>query len=65
MCSNCFEVEISSFSSEREWQSFDLLLTKKLGSNKMKKVEFRPDGKRDKDDVNTFTNAQDAERGGD
>jgi hypothetical protein len=50
MCPNCFEEEISSFSSEREWQSFDLLLTKKLGGNKMKKVEFRPDGERDKDD---------------
>ncbi len=50
MCPNCFEKEFKNFPSEKEWQEFDLLLTKKLGSNRMKQVEFQPDGKRDKDD---------------
>ena len=50
MCPDCFEKEFKSFPSEKEWQEFDLLLTKKLGSNKMIEIEFRADGKRDKDD---------------
>lgn len=50
MCPNCFEKEYKAFPSEKVWQEFDLLLTKKLGSNRMKQIEFRSDGKRDKDD---------------
>lgn len=50
MCSNCFETEYNSFPSEKEWLEFDLQLTRKLGSNKMKNLEFKRDGKRDKDD---------------
>lgn len=50
MCNNCFEREYNSFPSEEDWLAFDLELTKKLGSNKMKNLEFRRDGKRDKDD---------------
>jgi len=50
MCNNCFETEYNSFPSEKEWLDFDLELTKKLGSNKMKNLDFKHDGKRDKDD---------------
>lgn len=50
MCNNCFEIEYNSFPSEKEWLIFDLELTKKLGSQKMKYLEFKNDGKRDKDD---------------
>ena len=50
MCNNCFEKEYHSFPSEKDWLDFDLELTKKLGSNKIKNKEFKRDGKRDKDD---------------
>ena len=40
MCEKCFQKEIVSFSSEKEWIDFDWELTKKLGSNKMKSFEF-------------------------
>ena len=50
MCSNCFEREYNSFPSEKVWLDFDLELTKKLGSNKMNYLDFKRDGKRDKDD---------------
>lgn len=50
MCSDCFEQEIPSFPTENSWLEFDLELTKKLGSSKMQKTDFKPDGKRDKDD---------------
>ena len=50
MCPNCFENEFKSYPTERDWLEFDFSLTKKLGSNKMRNLEFRPDGQRDKDD---------------
>jgi hypothetical protein len=50
MCNNCFEREFNSFLSEKEWLDFDLKLTKKLVSNKMKNLEFKREGTRDKDD---------------
>ncbi|RKD85040.1 hypothetical protein [Mangrovibacterium diazotrophicum] len=50
MCKHCFDNEFPSFPSEDDWLKFDLELTKKLGSDKMKQIEFRPDGIRDKDD---------------
>ncbi len=50
MCIDCFEREYNSFPSEKEWLEFDLELTKKLGSCKMKYLDFKRDGKRDKDD---------------
>ena len=40
MCSECFENEIQSFPSEQYWLKFDLQLTKKLGSRKMRNVPF-------------------------
>jgi hypothetical protein len=50
MCNFCFEIEIESFQSEKDWLEFDLLLTKKLGNGIMKNIKFVHDGKRDKDD---------------
>lgn len=50
MCYDCFDKEYTSFPSEKEWLEFDLDLTQKLGSNKMKNLEFKRDGIRDKDD---------------
>jgi len=50
MCHDCFEHEYASFPTEQLWLDFDLKLTKKLGSGKMKYLEFKGDGKRDKDD---------------
>lgn len=54
MCENCFNKEIESFPSEEAWLEFDLELTKKLVSQKMKHAEFNHDGKRDKDDGEYF-----------
>jgi hypothetical protein len=48
-CNNCFEREYKSFQSEKEWLAFDIELTKKLGSNKIKNIEFSQDGVRNKD----------------
>jgi hypothetical protein len=50
MCNFCFEIEYNFFPSEKEWLKFDLDLTKKIGDNKMKEIEFNHDGVRDKDD---------------
>ncbi|WP_186755661.1 hypothetical protein [Echinicola salinicaeni] len=50
MCENCFKNEIDSFPTEESWIRFDLELTKKLGTQKIKHVQFKPDGVRDKDD---------------
>jgi len=50
MCNNCFEKEYNSFLSEKDWLDVDMELTKKLGSNKMKNLEFKLDSKRDIDD---------------
>ncbi len=50
MCDECFIIEFSFFPSEKEWLQFDVELTKKLGDNRMKYIEFKGDGKRDKDD---------------
>lgn len=40
MCNNCFEREYNSFPTEKERLDFDLELTEKLGSNKMKYLDF-------------------------
>jgi len=54
-CDTCFVNEYSLFDSEKKWLEFDLELTKKLGSDKMKYLKFKNDGKRDKDDgVNIY-----------
>jgi hypothetical protein len=50
MCIECFEIEYKLFMTEKEWNTFDLLLTKKLSSNKMILVNFERDCKRNKDD---------------
>lgn len=50
MCKDCFNNEIKSFPSENEWPEFDLSLTKKLVSGKMKNIDFINDGKREKND---------------
>ena len=50
MCNECFNDEINSFPSEKDWLEFDLNLSKKLGNGKMKNIDFRRDNKRDKDD---------------
>jgi hypothetical protein len=50
MCNDCFIIEYKSFLSEKEWLDFDLKLTQKLSSGKMKYVKFIADWKRGKDD---------------
>lgn len=50
MCEHCFKNEFETFTTEEDWLKFDLELTKKLGSHKMKYTEFKPDRIRDKDD---------------
>lgn len=50
MCENCFKDEIKYFLTKEEWDQFDLDLTRKLGSGKLKQVGFKPDRERDKDD---------------
>ncbi len=41
MCSNCFDIEFSSFPTEIIWLDFNFELTKKLSDNKMKCVETK------------------------
>lgn len=50
MCENCFHNEIQSFPTEEGWLKFDLELTTKLGSQKIKYIKFTPDGIIDKND---------------
>jgi hypothetical protein len=50
MCKDCFEYEIKSFQDKLSWDKFDLELTKKLGTGKLKQDKFVGDGQRDKDD---------------
>lgn len=50
MCKDCFIIEIESFHTEHVWLNFDLKLTQKLGSGKIKNTDFIRDCKRDKDD---------------
>jgi hypothetical protein len=50
MCKDCFEYEIKSFQDKTTWDKFDLELTKKLGTGKLKQEKFVGDGQRDKDD---------------
>jgi hypothetical protein len=39
MCPSCFEIEFPSFATHTEWTDFDVLLSLKLNSHKMKCVE--------------------------
>ncbi len=50
MCDDCFTKEFTSFPTEKDWLEFDLELTKRLGNGKIKYLEFKADGERDKDD---------------
>ena len=42
MCDNCFEKEISKFNSYKEFDSFDLELTKKVSTDKLTIIEDSP-----------------------
>lgn len=54
MCPNCFLTEIDNFPTEKDWLKFDLELTKKLSSKKMKHKNFKSDGISNKDDGEYF-----------
>lgn len=43
MCNNCFENEITAFSSEKEWQAFDKELSKKLSAKQLKFLTYKRD----------------------
>jgi len=51
MCENCFNTEIESFPTEKGWLTFDVELTKKLVSQQMRSLKFKPDGIRGRDGV--------------
>jgi len=44
MCEDCFDLEITSFPTEKGWLEFNLNLSEKLGSNQMKHIEIKTDG---------------------
>ena len=43
MCNDCFENEITAFSSEKEWQAFDKELSKKLSAKQLKFLTYKGD----------------------
>jgi hypothetical protein len=44
MCPSCFEIEFPSFLTHKEWTDFDVLLSLKLNSHKMKYIEDKSNG---------------------
>lgn len=39
MCNNCFLTEVTRFGNARQWESFDLELSNKLGQGKLQQIE--------------------------
>jgi hypothetical protein len=44
MCPYCFEIEFPSFPTNQEWMDFDILLSLKLNSHKLKFVSDESNG---------------------
>lgn len=43
MCNDCFENEITAFSSEKAWLAFDKELSKKLSAKQLKFLGYKED----------------------